>query len=244
GWMHDTLEYFSADPVHRRYRHDEITFRGVYAFSENYVLPLSHDEVTHGKGSILARMPGDEWQEFANLRVLYANQWLNPGKKLMFMGQEFGQGPEWNHDLPLPWDQLGTSFHQPTLDLVAALNALYRAEPALHRNENNPAGFAWIVLDDAENSVLVWQRSVVREPIARPVICVFNQTPVPRPGYSFGVSVPGDWEVLLTTDEGRFGGSDAFSSQALTTSPTPTHGREHRLSIDIPPLSAVVLAPI
>ena len=253
GWMHDTLEYFSSDPVHRRYRHGEITFRGIYAFSENYVLPLSHDEVTHGKGSILAKMPGDEWSQFANLRVLYANQWLNPGKKLMFMGQEFGQGPEWDHDTAVPWYQIGTSMHAGVLQVVTDLNALYKAEPALHKNENVPAGFAWIVLDDGENSVLVWERTVVAadpsvktDPSAtdRPIICVFNHTPVPRQQYRFGVPHAGDWQVLLNTDDAGYGGSGYLSERVFTADSTGAHGRQQALSIDLPPLSAVVLAPI
>ncbi len=246
GWMHDTLKYFETDPVHRRYHHDEITFRGVYAFSENYVLPLSHDEVTHGKGSILSKMPGDEWSQFANLRLLYANQWLNPGKKLLFMGQEFGQGPEWNHDQQLAWGQLDESYHAQTLHLISRLNQLYKAEPALHNNENDPEGFSWVVLDDGENSVLVWERSVVdgSAVTGRPVICVFNQTPVPRLGYKFGVPLAGEWEVVLNTDDLAFGGTDFMKERTFVADKTGAHGRQHALSLDIPPLAAVVLAPI
>ncbi len=268
GWMHDTLAYLERDPIHRRFHHGEITFRGVYAFSEQYVMPLSHDEVVHGKGSIVAKMPGDEWQQFANLRVLYGNQWLSPGKKLLFMGQEFGQGPEWNHDHPLAWSQAELPMHAGTQRWVSALNALYAAEPAMHRSELDPAGFDWVVLDDGENSVLVWVRSVVgvdngeeselgdalvssaRE---RPVLCVLNLTPVPRPGYRMGVPLAGEWEVLLNSDDPTFGGSGALAADRFSTNSAPAatddgssigaHGRAQSLVIDLPPLSVLALAP-
>jgi 1,4-alpha-glucan branching enzyme len=242
GWMHDTLAYLERDPIHRRFHHNEITFRGVYAFTEQYVLPLSHDEVVHGKGSILAKMPGDEWQQFANLRVLFGNQWLNPGKKLLFMGQEFGQGPEWNHDHPLAWPQRELPSHAGVEEWVRQLNEVYRREPALHRNELDPAGFDWVVLDDGENSVLVWLRLGLEDD--RPVLCVQNLTPVPRPGYRVGVPVSGVWEVLLNSDDPDVGGSGAFDASTLTSEGPGSHGRVQSLVIDLPPLAVLALAPV
>jgi len=241
GWMHDTLAYLERDPIHRRFHHGEITFRGVYAFSEQYVLPLSHDEVVHGKGSILAKMPGDEWQQFANLRVLFGNQWLNPGKKLLYMGQEFGQGPEWNHDHPLAWAQQELPNHAGVQRWVAALNAAYSNEPALHRNELDPAGFEWVVLDDGANSVLVWLRLGLGDD--RPVLCIQNLTPVPRPGYRVGVPLAGEWEVLLNSDDPTYGGSGAFTSATCQSETPGGHGREQSLVLDLPPLAVIALAP-
>ncbi len=241
GWMHDTIQYLERDPIHRRFHHGEITFRAVYAFSENYVLGLSHDEVTHGKGSLLAKMPGDEWQQFANLRVLYGNQWLTPGKKLLFMGQEFGQGPEWNHDYPAAWSQLELPNHAGTMAWVSALNAVYASEPALHESDNEASGFSWVVLDDGENSVLAWLRSTEGH---RPVLCLFNLTPIPRPDYRLGVPVDGEWEVLVNSDDEGFGGSGAEISRLLQADGHGAHGRPHSLVIDIPPLSVLALAPV
>ncbi len=242
GWMHDTLAYLERDPIHRRYHHGEITFRAIYAFSEQYVLPLSHDEVVHGKGSILAKMPGDEWQQFANLRVLYGNQWLNPGKKLLFMGQEFGQGPEWNHDLPLAWDQLQLPSHAGIQEWVRDLNLMYAAEPAMHRREMEPAGFAWVVLDDGENSVLAWMRK--GDETDRPVLCVINLTPVPRPGYRIGVPSSGTWEVILNSDRPVYGGSGAFELSAVEASGPGGHGQGQAVELDLPPLAVVALSPL
>ncbi len=241
GWMHDTLAYLERDPIHRRFHHGEITFRGVYAFSEQYVLPLSHDEVVHGKGSILAKMPGDEWQQFANLRVLFGNQWLNPGKKLLFMGQEFGQGPEWNHDHPLAWAQHDLPNHAGVQRWVAALNRAYADEPALHRNELDPAGFEWVVLDDGANSVLVWLRLGLDDD--RPVLCIQNLTPVPRPGYRIGVPLAGVWEVLLNSDDPAYGGSGAFTNATCRSETPGGHGREQSLVLDLPPLAVIALVP-
>ncbi len=239
GWMHDTLAYLERDPIHRRFHHNEITFRSVYANSENYVLGLSHDEVTHGKGSLVAKMPGDEWQQFANLRLLYANQWLSTGKKLLFMGQEFGQGPEWNHDHPLAWSQSELPSHQGILRFVSSLNALYQSEPALHEGDNEASGFAWVVLDDGENSVLAWLRQADQR---RPVLCLFNLTPIPRSGYRVGVPSGGSWTVLLNSDDTAFGGSgiQVDSCEAVEVG---AHGRSHSIELDLPPLSALVLVP-
>ena len=242
GWMHDTLAYLERDPIHRRFHHGEITFRGVYAFSEQYVLPLSHDEVVHGKGSILAKMPGDEWQQFANLRVLFGNQWLSPGKKLLYMGQEFGQGPEWNHDHPLAWAQHDLPYHAGVQRWVSALNGAYASEPALHRNELDPAGFEWVVLDDGANSVLVWLRLGLDDD--RPVLCIQNLTPVPRPGYRIGVPLAGEWEVLLNSDDPVYSGSGAFSNDTCSSEVPGSHGREQSLVLDLPPLAVIALAPV
>ncbi len=249
GWMHDTLEYFEFDPVHRRFHHDDVTRRGMWAFSENYVLPLSHDEVVHGKGSLLSKMPGDEWQQFANLRLLYANQWCSPGKKLLFMGQELGQAPEWHHDHPIAWAQLDAPLHRGVMTWVAELNRLYRAEPALHQLDNHPDGFEWVVLDDGENSVVAWLRypaqagADVGDSLARPVLCVMNHTPLVRSDYRIGVPDGSQWEVLVNSDEARFGGTGAGSSGVIDASSPGAHGREHALSLELPPLGAVILAP-
>ncbi len=242
GWMHDTLQFMEHDPIHRRYHHDEITFRALYAFSEHYVLPLSHDEVTHGKGSILAKMPGDPWQQFANLRVLYANQWLNSGKKLLFMGQEFGQGPEWKHDDPLSWEQLELAPHAGVGAWVARLNAIYRSEGSLHNAEQQPASFEWVVRDDGDNSVLVWLRWGHADD--RPVLVVLNLTPVPRDDYRVGVPVAGSWEVLANSDDLEFGGSGVGVGDSLATEPTAAHGRAQSLVLELPPLAAVILGPL
>ncbi len=241
GWMHDTLQFMERDPIHRGFHHDEITFRALYAFSEHYVLPLSHDEVTHGKGSILAKMPGDDWQKFANLRVLYGNQWLSPGKKLLFMGSEFGQGPEWRHDEPLAWAQLGIPSHAGIAAWVHRLNELYRTEPSLHRNEQKPSSFSWVVRDDSANSVLAWIRSGGDDD--RPVLVVANLTPVPRDGYRLGVPVAGAWEVLANSDESLYGGSGSPVNSRFPTQTTPSHGRVQSIELSVPPLALVVLAP-
>ncbi len=241
GWMHDTLQYMARDPIHRRYHHNEITFRAVYAFSENYVLGLSHDEVTHGKGSLLAKMPGDPWQQFANLRLLYGNQWLNPGKKLLFMGQEFGQGPEWNHDHPVAWSQLELEAHEGVRSWVTRLNEVYANEASLHASDNEADAFSWVVLDDGQNSVLAWLREWDD---ARPVLCVFNLTPVPRLNYRLGVPVDGAWEVLANSDDDDYGGSGVGLAATFEADGHGAHGRPHSLVMDIPPLAAVALAPL
>lgn len=242
GWMHDTLQYMERDSVHRGHHHDEITFRALYAFSEHYVLPLSHDEVTHGKGSILAKMPGDAWQQFANLRVLYGNQWLNPGKKLLFMGQEFGQGPEWDHDQALSWEQSEVPAHAGVARWVGALNGLYRSEPSLHRGEQWPRCFQWVVRDDRANSVLAWIRH--GDDGDRPVLVALNLTPVPRHDYTLGVPIAGEWELLANSDDAEFGGSGASLSPLLTTQSAPSHGEEESLTMMLPPLSTTVYAPV
>ena len=255
GWMHDTLLYLGRDSAHRRYHHNEITFRSLYAFSEHYVLPLSHDEVVHGKGSILDKMHGtDDWQKFANLRLLYANQWLNPGKKLLYMGQEFGMSGEWNHDEPLAWSQIESPEHGGIANLVGALNRLYQTQPALHQRDNDAAGFDWVIMDDGENSVLGWIRH--GEEGTSPVLCLLNLTPIVRENYRVGVPVGGDWQILLNTDDVDFGGSGvgqqaggarekpSQSGRIASATEPGAHGREQALSLVLPPFAALVLTPV
>ena len=244
GWMHDSLQYMQQDPVHRRWHHDRLTFSLVYAFTEKFVLPLSHDEVVHGKGSLLARMPGDGWQKFANLRAYYGFMWGHPGKKLMFMGQEFAQPAEWNHDEPLPWDLLDDPAHAGVQRLVADLNALHRELTPLHRLDGSPAGFEWIDAHDAENSIFAWIR---RDDIGREVIVVCNLTPLPRPGYRLGV--PTDhatsaWREVLNTDASVYGGSGVGNASGrLPCEDVGAHGRQRSIQLTLPPLSALYLVP-
>ncbi|MBA3325629.1 MAG: 1,4-alpha-glucan branching protein GlgB [Rhodobacteraceae bacterium] len=204
GWMHDTLAYMARDPVHRQFHHNELTFGLLYAFTENFVLPLSHDEVVHGKGSLIARMPGDGWQQFANLRAYYAFMWGYPGKKLLFMGQEFAQGAEWSETRGLDWHQLDIAAHRGVQSLVRDLNRLYRDTPALHARDCEGEGFEWLVADDAAHSVYAWLR---KAPGANPVAVVANLTPAPRPGYRVPLPSAGRWREILNTDAGLYGGS-------------------------------------
>jgi len=236
GWMHDTLAYMALDPVHRRYHHNRMTFGLLYAWSENFVLPLSHDEVVHGKGSILNRMPGDEWQRFANLRAYYAFMWGYPGKKLLFMGQEFGQGTEWNFEKGLDWHVLDHPVHQGVQTLVRDLNRLYRGAPALHARDCEPDGFRWINADDAENSVFSWLRFA---PDAPPVAVVSNFTPVPRTGYRIGLPHAGTWREVLNTDATDYGGSGVGNASAVRAEPIPADGLPASAEIVAPPLATV-----
>jgi 1,4-alpha-glucan branching enzyme len=242
GWMHDTLKYLQRDPIHRTHHHDEITFRGVYMFTENYTLPLSHDEVVHGKGSLLAKMPGDDWQKRANLRLLLAYMYGQPGKKLLFMGGEFGQWSEWAHEHQLQWDLLQQPEHQGLLDLTAALNGLYRSQTALHHHDIRPEGFEWVIGDDRSNCVVAFlRRGETADDVA---LCVFNFTPVPRNGYRVGVPVEGAWDVLLSTDAKRFGGGGVGAEvERVVTEESTAHGRPFSLGLDLPPLGALFLAP-
>jgi 1,4-alpha-glucan branching enzyme len=239
GWMHDTLEYFGHDPVHRKFHQDELTFRAVYAFTENFVLPLSHDEVVHGKGSLLRRMPGDDWQRFANLRLLLAYQAAQPGKKLLFMGSEFGQWNEWNHDASLDWHLATEPPHAGVIAWVRALNRIYRAIPALYEGDVEPAGFEWVDHSDHAQSVL----SFLRWDLARtqPVLAVFNLTPVPRAPYRLGVSRGGTWSVLENSDRAEYGGSGAGTRDPVASEEVPAHGRPHSLALALPPLGALFL---
>jgi 1,4-alpha-glucan branching enzyme len=212
GWMNDTLRYMAEDPVHRRWHHDKMTFGLIYAFSENFMLPISHDEVVHGKGSMWTKMPGDEWQKFANLRAYYGFMWGHPGKKLLFMGQEFAQRHEWRHEEGLPWGLLDDSRHRGVQLLVGDLNRSYRELPALHRLDCESEGFEWITSHDADHSVFAWLR---RDGQGQMVLVVCNFTPVPREGYWLGVPEgPHEWREVLNTDSRHYGGSDVGNGAA------------------------------
>jgi 1,4-alpha-glucan branching enzyme len=239
GWMNDTLSYMGNDPVHRKYHHHKMTFGLVYAFSENFVLPLSHDEVVHGKGSILARMPGDEWQRFANLRAYYGFMWGHPGKKLLFMGCEFAQHNEWDADASLGWHLLEYPLHAGVQKLVRDLNALLRNHKALHERDFTPEGFAWIAHDDAENSVLSFTRHAADGSF---VIVLCNFTPVPRHDYRVGVPAAGRYMELLNTDALDYGGG-GVANTALATEAIASHGKPQSLAVSVPPLATVFLAP-
>jgi len=239
GWMHDTLEYFSRDPLYRLYHHNELTFRMVYAFTENFMLPLSHDEVVHGKGSMIRKMPGDQWQQFANLRLLYAYMWTQPGKKLLFMGNEFAQWSEWNHDTDLDWHLLDADAHSGIQRLVADLNRLYREEPALHELDTDPAGFEWVDANDNVHSVLTYLR---KSSDGDTLLVALNFTPEPRHAYRVGVPHSGRWDEVLNTDARIYGGSGQGNLGGVETGPLPVphHGRPDSIDIVIPPLGAVV----
>jgi 1,4-alpha-glucan branching enzyme len=239
GWMHDTLEYMSHDPVHRRYHHDKLTFGLLYAFSENFVLPLSHDEVVHGKGSLLGKMPGDRWQRFANLRAYYGFMYGHPGKKLLFMGGEFGQEREWNHDRALDWHLLDEAPHAGLQNLVRDLNRLYRSEPALHRNDCEAEGFQWIDATDVEQSVVSFLRR--GDAGDEPVVVVCNFTPVVRHGYRVGVPEAGWYREMLNTDAADYGGSGVGNQGGLSSEMVPRHGLGHSLVLTLPPLATVML---
>ena len=239
GWMHDMLNYFEKDSVFRRYHQQHITFSMLYAFTENFVLPISHDEVVHLKHALVSKMPGDEWQRFANVRSFFAYMFTHPGKKLMFMGCEFGQTSEWNHDAALQWDLLNFPFHYKLQTMVAELNRLYRTEAALHEVDDDYSGFEWIDFRDADASVIAflrWSRSR-----SEFVVVVANFTPVPRANYRIGVPSPGTYLELLNTDSHMFGGSNMGNGGSATTSPTSFHGHPASLSLTLPPLAVLVL---
>jgi 1,4-alpha-glucan branching enzyme len=240
GWMHDILDYMQREPVHRKHHHNQLTFGMLYAWSENFLLPLSHDEVVHGKGSLLGKMPGDEWQRFANLRLLYGFMWGYPGKKLLFMGSEFGQPAEWNHDRSLDWHLLDRGpYHRGVQHLVADLNALYRREPALHQLDTEPAGFQWMDCSDWEQSVVAFARFAADG--APPVICACNFTPVVRPDYRIGVPHPGAYAEVLNTDSRLYGGSDVGNAGGVSAEPVPWRGQPWSLRLTLPPLAAIFL---
>ncbi len=241
GWMHDTLHYMSKDPVHRRYHHDNLTFGMVYAFNENFILPLSHDEVVHGKCSLLGKMPGDRWQKFANLRLYLAFMYTHPGKKLLFMGGEFAQEREWNHDTSLDWPLLDDPMHRAVRALVRDLNNLYRSTVALHVLDCEAEGFEWIDCTDVEHSVISYIRRG-REPHDF-VVVVCNFTPVVRHGYRVGVPAPGFYAERLNTDAADYGGSGATNQGGVETDIVPCHGRPYSLALTLPPLAALVLHP-
>jgi len=238
GWMHDTLAYLGREAIHRRHHHGQITFRMLYAFSENYVLPLSHDEVVHGKGSLLRKMSGDDWQRFANFRALLAYMYAQAGKKLLFMGAELATWNEWYHETSLDWHLLDAPAHAGVQALVGDLNRLYRSEPALHGADCQPAGFEWIDCNDSSASTLVFMR---RAPGAAPVIAAFNFTPVPRHDYAVGVPAAGRWAELLNTDATVYGGSGVGNAGGVTARKRPWHGRPCSIVLTLPPLAAVFL---
>ncbi len=241
GWMHDTLEYLALDPVHRRHHHTKLSFRSMYMYSENYVLPLSHDEVVHMKSSLIGRMPGDRWRKFANLRLLLVNQWTQPGKKLLFMGGEFGQWGEWNFKTGLEWSLTQHEPHQGIQRLVTDLNAIYRASAALHEGDCDPAGFQWVQADDTDHSVLAFLRRGKRESDA--ALVVFNYTPVPRTGYRLGVPTAGAWREVLNSDAADYGGS-GMGNMGRVKAEERAHGAfPASLTLTLPPLGALVLTP-
>jgi 1,4-alpha-glucan branching enzyme len=241
GFMHDTLEYFAQDPIHRRYHHAKLTFRGMYASSENYVLPLSHDEVVHGKRSLLEKMPGDNWQKFANLRLLYAYMWAQAGKKVLFMGGEIAQRREWNHDAALDWDLLQIPEHAAIARLVGQLNQIYRQEPALHQLDCEPAGFEWVDASDADNSVYSFLR---RGAAGETILVVLNCTPLPRFNYRVGVNGGGFWQELLNTDADTWGGSGHGNFGGVHAQEQGKHGRPFSLELTLPPLGALYFKAI
>ncbi|MHB8469489.1 MAG: 1,4-alpha-glucan branching protein GlgB [Gaiellaceae bacterium] len=241
GWMHDTLQYFQKDPVHRRFHHHTLTFSLVYAFSENFVLPLSHDEVVHGKKSLLEKMPGDRWQKFANLRTLYAYMWAHPGKKLLFMGGELAEWEEWNHDGSLHWNLLEHADHRGVQSLVRDLNHAYRATPALWENDFDPAGFRWLEANDATNNVLAFARLDAKG--ERPVVCVLNLSPVPRSEYRAGMPVCCRWREVVNTDSPRYGGSGVGNMGGVDAEAIPWHDQPFSALLTLPPLGAVWLVP-
>ena len=237
GWMHDTLEYFSRETIYRKYHHNQLTFSLWYAFFENFVLPLSHDEVVHGKGSLLGKMPGDVWQKFANLRLLFGYLYAHPGKKLMFMGGEFGQWQEWNHEESLDWHLLGERAHHGVQLWVQDLNRVYRTEPALYQQDFQSEGFEWVDFHDWEKSIVSFVRKGRNASDAVLVVC--NFTPVVRTDYRIGVPAPGFWRELLNSDAGYYGGSGTGNRGGVESEPVEAHGRPHSVSLTLPPLAVL-----
>jgi 1,4-alpha-glucan branching enzyme len=241
GWMNDTREYMHKDPIHRKFHQDELTFSLIYAFTENFVLPLSHDEVVHGKGSLLDQMPGDLWQKFANLRLLYGYMWAHPGKKLLFMGGEFGQWTEWNHDESLQWHLLEWQSHQGVQRYLADLNATYRREPSLHQVDFEYTGFEWIDCHNWQDSVLSFIRKG-KDPNDY-VICCCNFTPVPRVAYKIGAPEACWYEEISNSDSTFYGGSDLGNAGGIQALPQECQGRPCTLAITLPPLAMVMFKP-
>ncbi|MQU63798.1 1,4-alpha-glucan branching protein GlgB [Pseudomonas sp. FSL R10-1350] len=238
GWMHDSLHYIQQDPVYRAHHHNELSFGLVYAWHEHFILPISHDEVVHGKHSLIDKMPGDRWQKFANLRAYLSFMWAHPGKKLLFMGCEFGQWREWNHDQQLDWYLLQYPEHRGVQKLVSDLNQLYREEPALHEQDDVPQGFQWLIGDDATNSVFAWLRW---SKAGKPVLVVANFTPVPREAYRVGVPEAGTWHEIINSDAGVYSGSNYGNGGGVSTDPQPSHGQEVSLALNLPPLGVLIL---
>jgi 1,4-alpha-glucan branching enzyme len=240
GWMHDTLLYMGRDAIHRRHHHGELTFRSVYAFSENFMLPLSHDEVVHGKGSLLHKMPGDDWQRFANLRLLYGYQFGQPGKKLLFMGDELAQRREWDHEGSLDWHLLDAPAHGGILRWVSDLNRLYREQGALHERDADPGGFAWTQPNEADTSLLSFLRM---SSDGSPLLVVCNFTPVPRSNVLVGVPSGGYWQELLNSDAENYGGSGWGNLGGVEAQPVPVQGSPWTLTVTVPPLGCVFFGP-
>jgi 1,4-alpha-glucan branching enzyme len=237
GWMHDMLHYFGQDPVHRKYHHNNITFSMLYAFTENFVLPISHDEVVYGKRSLLSKMPGDEWRKFANVRAFLAYMYGHPGKKLLFMGTDIGDRQEWNHDASVPWDLLQYPVHHGLQSFVRDLNHLYRSHPALYEVDFDYKGFEWIDIADIEKSVIAFLRRA-----ADPkdfIIFACNFTPVPRQNYSVGVPEAGYYREILNSDSEHYGGSNMGNKGGVMSTAVKSHGRANSISITIPPLAVV-----
>jgi 1,4-alpha-glucan branching enzyme len=241
GWMHDTLAYFALDPIHRKYHHDKLTFRVLYAAHENFVLPLSHDEVVYGKRSLLSKMPGDDWQKFANLRLLLGYMYGQQGKKLLFMGTELAQWREWVHDDQLDWELLDRPMHQGMFRWLCDLNTLYAGQPALHQKDCQAGGFEWIDCNDADTSVISFLRR--GDDPEKLVVAVCNFTPVPRHNYHIGLPHGGIWRELLNSDARDYGGSGMGNCGSVEAAPVPLHGRSHALTLTLPPLAALFLAP-
>ncbi len=239
GWMHDTLEYFKQDPVHRKYHHGELTFSLIYAFNENFVLPLSHDEVVYGKGSMIGKMPGDDWRMFANLRALYGYMWAHPGKKLLFMGGEFAQRREWTHEGELEWWVLDLPEHAGMKRLMSDLNSVYVREPALHELDFSPDGFEWVDVNNAEQSVLAFLRKSAGS--GAPILVVCNFTPVPRSNYAVGVPARGIWREILNTDASVYGGAGWGNLGGVESVPVGAHGRTESINLSLPPLATIML---
>ena len=241
GWMHDTLSYFQQDPVYRRYHHHELTFSLMYAFSENFILPLSHDEVVHGKGSLLQKMPGDRWQKLANLRALYGYMWTHPGKKLLFMGQELGQEREWSHAGSLDWHLLEDEGHAGIQRLVGDLNRVYRDTRALWDDDFEPSGFYWLEANDAERNVVAFARtSRDRQDV---LVCVCNLSPVPRDSYRVGLPRSGRWREAVNTDSATYGGSNVGNMGGVEAEAVPWHEQPFSAELTLGPLSVLWLAP-
>ncbi len=240
GWMHDMLRYFAEDPVHRKYHHHNITFSMLYAFTENFVLPISHDEVVHGKRSLVSKMPGDMWQKFANARAFLAYMYAHPGKKLLFMGSEVGQWEEWNHDVGVPWEVLQYDFHRKLQEFVRELNRLYRAHPAFYDIDFNYTGFEWVDFHDVENSIISFLRRASDRTF---LLFACNFTPVPRLKYRIGVPSPGLYREILNSDSDMFGGSNMGNGGAVMAEAAPSHGRDHSIVVTLPPLAVVAFEP-
>ncbi len=241
GWMHDTLKYMAEEPVHRKYHHNQLTFRSVYAFSENFILPLSHDEVVHGKRSLLDKMPGDLWRKLANLRLLFGYMWTQPGKKLLFMGGEFGQRREWNHDDSLDWHLMDDPKHAGVARWIGDLNHLYRSQPALHAKDCDPSGFQWVEANDVDQSVISYLR--LGYELDQPILAAFNFTPVVRHNYRLGVPQSGLWDEVLNSDGPIYGGSGQGNFGAVEAVPFGSHSQPYSVTVTLPPLAVVLFKP-